>query len=195
MVAILRAWHVDVLHITVGYSPADTGTEMPWARYNVFIFTVTSRPSDDPRVSLRETPVWSRELAVAATAVGGSFDLPSNVRYVTADDIAAAYPGTSDFIAHKMLIDNKMRLHDLLLDNWRAATLPDICRVADRERFGSETNPCNSLAVCSSQSARHSERSEESSLRRSSGKILRAALRMTVVWLVQTAEVLRILLL
>ena len=132
MVAILRAWHVDVLHITVGYSPADTGTEMPWARHNVFIFTVTSRPSDDLRVSLRETPVWSRELAVAATAVGGSFDLPSNVRYVTADDIAAAYPGTSDFIAHKMLIDNKMRLHDLLLDK---LCPPELLRMGDDWRL------------------------------------------------------------
>jgi hypothetical protein len=116
MVAILRTWHVDVLHVTVGYSPADMGSEMPWARNEVFIFTLTWRPSDDPRVWLRETPVWSRELAVAATAAGGSFDLPSHLRYVTTDDIVAAYPGASDFIAHKMQIDRRFRLHDLVID-------------------------------------------------------------------------------
>lgn len=82
---------------------------MPWAKTNVFAFCVTYRKSGDPTT-------WSQELIDDAIALGGSFDLASQMDIASTDEILAAYPGTTDFLAHKFRYDNLYRFHNALVD-------------------------------------------------------------------------------
>ena len=109
LAAVIARYRVDALNVTVQYSPAETGSMMPWAKTNVFAFCVTYRKSGDPTT-------WSQELIDDAIALGGSFDLASQMDIASTDEILAAYPGTTDFLAHKFRYDNLYRFHNALVD-------------------------------------------------------------------------------
>jgi hypothetical protein len=109
LASVLERHRVEVLNVTVQFSPAEKGSMMPWAKTDVFAFCVTYRGSGDPTT-------WSQELIDAAIALGGSFDLASQMKLASVDEILGAYPGTVDFLASKFLNDNLYRFHNALID-------------------------------------------------------------------------------
>lgn len=109
MAAVLTKHHVSALNVSVQYSPADHESTMPWARDDVFIFVITYNKSPD-------AALWSGELINAAGELGGSFDLGSQTRFASAEQIVRAYPATTEFLASKFSFDTGYRFHNLLLE-------------------------------------------------------------------------------
>ena len=109
LAAITAAHHVLVMTVSVRFSPNDSESTLSWAKTDVFGFAVTYKTEGDPAI-------WSGELIDAAIALGGSFDLASQMNLARLDQIQRAYPGLGEFVALKFKFDGFYRFHNALCD-------------------------------------------------------------------------------
>ena len=109
LAAILGKYRVPVVAVTVRFARADRESVMAWAKTDVFGFAVTFEETE-------EATAWSGEAIEAALALGGSFDLASQMKVATVEQIYRAYPKLADFLTWKFQFDPVYRFHDAFCD-------------------------------------------------------------------------------
>lgn len=98
---------VDVLNITVRYTPLDRESLLSWAKDNVFSFLVVYRQGKDEG-SQKQVASWSEELIQSAIDSEGSYYLPFQLHDST-EQFERAYPGAQAFFKLKKVADPENR--------------------------------------------------------------------------------------
>jgi hypothetical protein len=111
---ILRRHHVNAVNVSIRHANADPGTDLAWARTEVFAFVLYYRQGTDAR-SRVEVGRWTRELIEAAIQSGGRYYLPYQP-VATRDQFARAYPGATDLFAVKRRVDPTNKFTNTLWD-------------------------------------------------------------------------------
>jgi FAD/FMN-containing dehydrogenase len=109
MAEILNRHHVNVVNISVRYSPRDPGSLLAWAKTDVFAFVLYYKQGTSA-ADRSEVGGWTRELISAAISEGGSYYLPYQI-HATPAQFREAYPRFGEFLAVKAKVDpgNKFR--------------------------------------------------------------------------------------
>lgn len=104
---------VDVLNISVRYSPKDPGSLLAWANEDVFSFVVSYRQGKDEE-SLRQVADWSNQLIQAAVESGGSYYMPFQI-FDSQEHFSKAYPNAGYFFNLKKEVDPDNRFNNMLM--------------------------------------------------------------------------------
>jgi FAD/FMN-containing dehydrogenase len=103
---------VNVLNVSVRYSPTDRESLLSWAKQDVFSFVV-SYQQDTDRNAIEEVDSWSSKLNEAAVEVGGSYYMPFQIQD-SPDLFRQAYPNSGYFFEVKRWADPQNRFNNLL---------------------------------------------------------------------------------
>lgn len=104
---------VNVLNISIRYSPKDSGSLLAWAKEDMLAFVVLYRQGKDEKSRQRVTE-WSRELIDGAVDSGGSYYLPFQVQE-SSEQFFKVYPRANEYFALKKKADPDNRFTNMLL--------------------------------------------------------------------------------
>jgi len=103
---------VNVLNISIRYSPKDSESLLAWAREDVFSFVV-SYQQDKDHEALEHVESWSNQLNQAAIESGGSYYMPFQIQD-SLEQFHQAYPNADYFFDVKRWADPQNRFNNLL---------------------------------------------------------------------------------
>ena len=113
---ILRRHNVNAVNVSIRHANADPGTDLAWARTEVFAFVLYYKQGTDG-ASRAEVGRWTRELIDAAILSGGRYYLPYQP-VATRDQFLRAYPGASTLFALKRQVDPGNKFTNTLWDTY-----------------------------------------------------------------------------
>lgn len=119
MRAIFQKWDVNVVNVSVRHATPDPGSTLAWAPNERFAFVVWYKQRVDAD-GQRRVAAWTREMADAALASGGSWYLPYQP-HATPEQFARAYPRAPEFFALKRREDPGNRFRNKLWDRYDPA--------------------------------------------------------------------------
>jgi hypothetical protein len=105
-------YDVNVLNISVRYSPRDGESLLSWAREDVFSFLISYQQDTDAE-AIAEVEAWSAELNLAAVDGGGSYYMPFQLQD-SPELFRKAYPDADHFFKVKHWADPHNRFNNLL---------------------------------------------------------------------------------
>ena len=105
---------VNVLNISIRYSPRDPGSLLAWAHDDMFSFVIVYRQDKD-RESLDKVAAWSQELIRSAVDLGGSYYLPFQ-KQASSEQFFRVYQDAPLYFDIKKRADPDNRFNNLLLD-------------------------------------------------------------------------------
>lgn len=111
---ILRSHHVNAVNVSIRHASADPGTDLAWARTEVFAFVLYYKQETEPQARA-DVGRWTRELIEAALASGGRYYLPYQP-VATRDQFTRAYPGAAALFAVKRQVDPTNKFTNTLWD-------------------------------------------------------------------------------
>jgi FAD/FMN-containing dehydrogenase len=111
---ILQRHQVNAVNVSIRHANADPGTDLAWARTEVFAYVLYYQQGTDAPART-EVGRWTRELIEAAIACGGRYYLPYQP-VATRDQFARAYPGAADLFAVKRQVDPTNKFTNTLWD-------------------------------------------------------------------------------
>ena len=114
MAEIFIRYKVNVLNVSIRHAKADPGTYLAWAREEVFAFVVYYKQRTDD-IAKHQVAVWTRELADAVIAEGGSYYLPYQV-HPTEEQFHKAYPNAHKLFELKARLDPGNKFSNTLWD-------------------------------------------------------------------------------
>jgi FAD/FMN-containing dehydrogenase len=114
MATILNRHRVNVVNVSIRYSPKDPGSLLAWATTDVFAFVLYYKQGTEP-ADRAEVAAWTRELIGAAIAEGGDYYLPYQI-HATPAQFRAAYPRFGEFLAQKARVDPGYKFRNKLWD-------------------------------------------------------------------------------
>lgn len=114
MAEIFIRFKVNVLNVSIRHAKADPGTYLAWAREEVFAFVVYYKQRTDA-ASKNVVGIWTRELADASIAAGGTYYLPYQV-HPTAGQFHKAYPDAYKLFELKAKLDPGNKFRNTLWD-------------------------------------------------------------------------------
>ncbi len=103
---------VDVLNVSIRYTPKDNESLLAWAREDMFSFMVSYRQNKDPE-SVSRVAAWSNRLNQAAIDSGGNYYMPFQIQD-SLDQFYEAYPNAGYFFQAKRWADPGNRFNNLL---------------------------------------------------------------------------------
>lgn len=112
MRAILQAYDVTVINVSVRHAHQDPGTLLAWAKTEVFAFVIYYR-QDTSSEAQKVVEQWTRAMNDAAIELGGTYYLPYQV-HETPAQFLAAYPRAKEFFAVKKVVDPLYRFRNQL---------------------------------------------------------------------------------
>lgn len=119
MRAVLQRHDVNVINISIRHALPDTGSLLSWAPVEVFAFVLYYKQGTG-EAARASVAVWTRELADAALAVGGSWYLPYQP-HATPEQFRRAYPRAREYFALKARLDPDYRFQNTLWDTYYRA--------------------------------------------------------------------------
>lgn len=137
MAEILNRHRVNVINVSIRYSPRDPGSLLAWARSDVFAFVLYYKQgtAQDART---EVGAWTRELVDAAVSEGGAYYLPYQI-HATPAQFRAAYPRIDQFLALKARLDPGYKFRNKLWDAYDpSAASPGLAHPGDQVTLGVE---------------------------------------------------------
>jgi FAD/FMN-containing dehydrogenase len=105
---------VNVLNISIRYSPKDPGSLLAWAHDDMFSFVVVYRQDKDQE-SLHKVAAWSQELIKSAQDSNGSYYLPFQ-KQASSEQFFGVYRDAPLYFDIKKKADPDNRFNNLLLD-------------------------------------------------------------------------------
>ncbi len=117
--------NVNVLNVSIRYSPRDRESLLAWARDDMLSFVIIYRQRKDED-SLQRVSTWSRELIDSAVGTGGSYYLPFQ-KHASRESFFRSYPRAGEYFAFKKRVDPDNRFNNMLLDQYQ----PDADATAD----------------------------------------------------------------
>lgn len=114
MAEILNRHHVNVVNVSIRYSPRDSGSLLAWAKTDVFAFVLYYKQGTST-AARSEVAVWTRELIGAALSEGGSYYLPYQI-HATPEQFRSAYPRFDEYLAVKARVDPGYKFRNKLWD-------------------------------------------------------------------------------
>jgi len=105
---------VNVLNISIRFSPKDPGSLLAWAHKDMFSFVVTYHQNKD-KESLQKVAAWSQELINSAVDAGGSFYMPFQ-KQASTEQFFRVYRDAQLYFDIKKKADPDNRFNNLLLD-------------------------------------------------------------------------------
>ena len=105
-------YDVNVLNISIRYTPKDENSMLAWAKDDVFSFVVSYQQGRDD-ASIKEVDRWSNELNQAAIDSGGSYYMPFQIQDAP-DQFYQAYPKADQFFDLKRWTDPNNRFNNML---------------------------------------------------------------------------------
>jgi FAD/FMN-containing dehydrogenase len=111
---ILQSHHVNAVNVSIRHALADPGTDLAWARTEVFAYVLYYKQGTD-NAARDEVGRWTRELIEAAIQSGGRYYLPYQP-LATRDQFARAYPGAARLFAVKRQVDPMNKFTNTLWD-------------------------------------------------------------------------------
>lgn len=118
MTEILRRHRVNVVNVSVRHAQPDPGSLLAWAREEVFAFVLYHKQRTRENAKAR-VAVWTRELAEAALACGGTWYLPYQP-HATREQFHRGYPRARELFALKRRLDPHYRWRNALWDTYYA---------------------------------------------------------------------------
>lgn len=103
---------VDVLNVSVRYTPRDDKSVLSWAKNDIFSFMVVYRQGKDEE-SIAEVSEWSKDLLKGSIESRGSYYLPFQ-NQATSEQFHSAYPGVGRFLKIKKKADPANRFNNML---------------------------------------------------------------------------------
>lgn len=103
---------VNVLNISIRYTPKDSKTLLSWARKDMLSFIVVYLQGKNEE-SIQQVEAWSKELIQGAIESGGSYYMPFQIHETTAQ-FYKAYPGADYFFQLKQKADPDNRFNNML---------------------------------------------------------------------------------
>lgn len=116
MAAILQAYDVDAVNISIRHAPAEPDSHLSWAREEVFSL-VLYYWQHVGRADREKVGTWTRALIDAALALGGTYYLPYQV-HATPQQFSRAYPNAQRLFALKAQLDPQRRWRNALWDTY-----------------------------------------------------------------------------
>jgi FAD/FMN-containing dehydrogenase len=116
---VFRRHDVNVVNVSIRHATPDPGSLLAWAPREVFAFVVYYKQGTDRDARLK-VGRWTRELADAALACGGSWYLPYQP-HATPAQFARAYPRSGEFFALKRRLDPLNKFRNKLWDRYDPA--------------------------------------------------------------------------
>ena len=113
---VFRRHRVNVVNVSIRHATPDPGSLLAWAPDERFAFVVYYKQRTDP-AARRKVARWTRELADAALASGGSWYLPYQP-HATPEQFRRAYPRAAEFFALKRRLDPGNRFRNKLWDRY-----------------------------------------------------------------------------
>ncbi|HEX2210392.1 MAG TPA: FAD-binding oxidoreductase [Longimicrobium sp.] len=113
---IFRRNGVNVVNVSIRHATPDPGSMLAWAGTEKFAFVVWYKQRTDPE-GRAHVAKWTREMADAALAVGGSWYLPYQA-HATPEQFRQAYPRSPEFFALKRRLDPRNRFRNKLWDRY-----------------------------------------------------------------------------
>lgn len=123
---VFLRYGVNVLNISIRYSPRDQESLLAWAKDDMLSFVVIYHQGKD-EASRRRVSEWSRELIEGAVDSGGGYYLPFQVQEST-EQFFRVYPRANEFFALKNRVDPGHRFNNMLIQKHlpaKSETLPD----------------------------------------------------------------------
>jgi hypothetical protein len=114
MAEILNRHRVNVVNVSIRYSPKDPGSLLAWAKSDVFAFVLYYKQGTSA-AARADVAVWTRELIGAAVGLRGAYYLPYQI-HATPDQFRAAYPRISEFLLEKSRADPENKFRNKLWD-------------------------------------------------------------------------------
>jgi len=115
---------VDVLNVSVRYTPRDDRTVLSWAKSDIFSFMVVYRQGKDEK-SITEVNEWSRDLLKGSIESRGSYYLPFQ-NQATTEQFLSAYPGVKQFLTIKKKADPANRFNNMLWSKYDNLLMNDV---------------------------------------------------------------------
>lgn len=109
---VFLRYQVNVLNISIRYSPKDENSMLAWAKDDVFSFVVSYQQDKDEE-SIKQVDRWSNELNQAAIESGGSYYMPFQIQDAP-DQFYQAYPKANEFFDLKRWTDPNNRFNNML---------------------------------------------------------------------------------
>ncbi|HEV3051015.1 MAG TPA: FAD-binding oxidoreductase [Longimicrobium sp.] len=116
---IFRRHDVNVVNVSIRHAMPDPGSLLAWAGEEKFAFVVWYKQRTDAE-GRAKVAQWTREMADAALASGGSWYLPYQP-HATPQQFARAYPRAPEFFALKRRLDPQNRFRNKLWDRYDPA--------------------------------------------------------------------------
>jgi FAD/FMN-containing dehydrogenase len=116
---IFRRHRVNVVNVSIRHATPDPGSLLAWAGEEKFAFVVYYKQRTDPEAR-QKVARWTREMADAALASGGSWYLPYQP-HATPEQFRRAYPRAGEFFALKRRLDPANRFRNKLWDRYDPA--------------------------------------------------------------------------
>jgi FAD/FMN-containing dehydrogenase len=116
---IFQRHDVNVMNVSIRHATPDPGSLLAWAPREVFAFVVYYKQGTG-RADREKVGRWTREMADAALALGGSWYLPYQP-HATPAQFARAYPRSAQFFALKRRVDPTNKFRNKLWDRYDPA--------------------------------------------------------------------------
>lgn len=110
---------VNVLNISIRYSPKDSKSVLAWAKEDMFSFVVVYQQGKD-KASQQQVDSWSEELIQSAIESGGSYYLPFQMQAST-EQFFQVYPGINYYFTLKEQVDPQNRFNNMMWLKYYAA--------------------------------------------------------------------------
>jgi hypothetical protein len=114
---VLIRHDVNVLNVSIRYSPRDSESLLAWAKDDMLSFVIVYRQGKDEE-SLKRVSAWSSELIDSAVKFGGSYYLPFQIQE-SSEQFYHVYPRAREFFALKKQVDPDNRFNNMLLQKHR----------------------------------------------------------------------------